>query len=305
MTTSKTLHKHLNIKTVVRLAMYVLLLDLVFVFVYPFLHMLVTSLKTPQDLRDISVKWLLNALHTDNYRLALKALDYGRRLLNTSFVTALALIGHVLSCSFVGYGFARFDFRGKKFFFGALMLSMIVPVQTLIIPVHMVFTRLGIQNGYLPIIAPSFFGFGLRGALFIFLFRQFFLSLPKSLEEAAQIDGCGAIKTFFKIAFPTAQPSVLVCIVLGMVWHWNEFFEASIYIKSQKEYLLSMMMPTIYNLTKSTDNAAAAAAGAADIYNEATVMAATALVILPVFVVYMFLQRRFMQGIETSGITGE
>lgn len=302
----KAYQHHAHMSTLVRICMYVLLLDLVFVFLYPFLHMVITSFKSQADLNDISVKWLLNEIDLDNYRLAIKTLDYGRRLFNTSFTTILTLIGHVFSCAFIGYGFARYSFRFKNFWFCALLLAMVIPTQTIIIPVYMVFSKLGWAGTSLPIIIPTFFGFGLKGALFVFLFRQFFLSLPKSLEEAAQIDGCGAIKTFFKIAFPAARSSILVCIVLGMVWQWNEFFEASVYLTQQKDFFLSMMLPTLYNMIKSTAGDAMTNVGQTiDIYNEATVMAATTLTIVPIFIAYMFLQRKFMQGIETSGITGE
>ena len=299
--------KHSIFQRIITLLMYILLFDLVFVFIYPFLYMIITSLKSPQDLTDISVKWILNVFYIDNYKLAIQVLNYPSRLLNSVLVTSMALVGHVISCAFIGYGFARFKFKGRNFFFASLILYMIVPVQTVIVPVYLIFSKLGWVGTYLPIIAPSFLGFGLMGPLFIFLFRQFFLSLPKSLEEAAYIDGCGPIKTFFKIAFPSSISSILVCIVLGMVWQWNDVFEPSVYLVNQKMFLLPQMLPGLYDLIQqySTSVDVVGDIASKSSMNEALVMAATTLTVLPILFVYFFLQKRFMESVETSGITGE
>lgn len=297
--------RYINFRTLTRVFMYVFLLDLVFVFIYPFLYMMVTSLKSPADINDISVEWIVNGLHWDNYRLAFTALDYPHRLLNTVFMTVMTLLGHILACSFVGYGFARFKFRGKNFFFIALVLSMIIPTETIIVPLYLLFSKLGWVGTQLPIIAPTFLGFGLKGALFVFIFRQFYLSMPPSLEEAALIDGCGPIRTYFKIAFPMAKSSIMVCTVLGMVWHWNDFFEPTIYLGDQDKFYLSVMLPSIYNLMESMGATAGPSGLSENLYTAAVGMAATALIVLPIFIAYMFLQRQFMEGIERSGITGE
>lgn len=299
------LRRYINFRTITRFFMYVFLLDLVFVFIYPFLYMLVTSLKSPADLNDISVEWILNSLHWDNYRLAFTALDYPKRLLNTVFMTVMSLAGHVMACAFVGYGFARFKFRGKNFFFIALILSIIVPTETIIVPLYLFFSKLGWAGTQLPIIAPTFLGFGLKGALFIFIFRQFFLSMPASLEEASLIDGCGPIKTYFKIAFPMAKSSIMVCVVLGMVWHWNDFFEPTIYLGNQDKFYLSVMLPSIYQLMESAGGTAGVSGVTENLYTDAVGMAATALIVLPIFLAYMVLQRQFMEGVERSGLTGE
>ncbi len=291
--------RNLHFRRIFTLLMYILLLDVAFIFLYPFLYMVITSFKSYDDLNDISVKWLLNSFDVTNYTTAAQLLNYFPRLLNTAVSVALCTVGHVFSCSFIGYGFARYRFRGQKFFFGALMLSIVVPVQTIIVPLYIVYSKLGLIPGQLPVILPTFLGFGLRGALFIFMFRQFFYSLPPSLEEAAAIDGCGAVKTFFKIALPTARSSVLVCIVLSVVWHWNDFFEPTLYIQRQKDYYLSLMLPTIYEVINDT------AEQSEQLYTAATLMAAVVLIVVPLFVAYMAVQRQFMQSVETSGITGE
>ena len=179
--------KSVIVGKILRLIMYVLLLDLCVVFMYPFLYMLITSVKSPTDINDSSITWIINQFYFHNYELAFEGLKYSTSLIRTVIYCLIATIGHIFVCSFVGYGFARYDFKGKKAFFMLLILSMVVPIQTIIIPQYLLYSNLGMSTGFGPLILPTFFGYGLRGALFIFLFRQFYLSLPRSLEEAAAV----------------------------------------------------------------------------------------------------------------------
>ncbi len=295
------------VSLIIRAFTYLLLLDLAYVFLYPVLYMVVTSLKSPQDILDSSVTWLINTFYWENYSFAFKTLEYPAHFIRTVLLVVLCVAGHIISCSYVAYGFARFDFVGKKFLFLLLLLSIIIPPQTIIIPMYMALSGVDFSGGLLPIILPTWLGFGLKGALFIFVFRQFYLSLPPSLEEAAAIDGCGPIKTFFKIILPSSRSSVMVCAVLGIVWHWNDYFEPSVYITERKNYLLPMLLPELLNMIEKSGGGAemGSFAETADLYTEGVVMAATFMVILPVFVMYAFLQKQFMQGIERSGLTGE
>ena len=291
---------------IVKVLLYVLLFDLVYTFLYPFLYMLVTSIKSPEDILDVTVNWIPNTVYFKNYKLSYEILDYPLRFFNTFIVTALATLGHVFSCAYVGYGFARYKFAGKRFAFILLLLSIIVPVQTIIVPRYLLFGALGLSTTSVPLWLPTLFGYGLQGGLFIFIFRQFFLSLPRSLEEAASIDGCGPLGTFFKIALPSSRSSIMVVLVLSIVWHWNDYYEPSIYITTQDKYLLPMMLPELYNLMNgATATAGEAATEISNVFTEGVAMAATALTVLPIFVIYMFLQKKFVQGIEKSGITGE
>ena len=297
---------HNGPKIILKVFLYILLFDLVYTFFYPFLYMIVTSIKSPEDILDVTVNWIPNRIFTKNYSLSWEILDYPSRFFNSFLVTFLATLGHVFSCAYVGYGFARFKFKGKGISFVLLLLSIIVPTQTIIIPRYLIWGNIGLSTSNIPLWLPTFFGFGLQGGLFIFIFRQFFLSLPKSLEEAASIDGCGALGTFFKIALPSSRSSIMVVLVLSMVWHWNDYYEPAIYITSQEDYLLPMMLPELYSLMNGMAGVAAEEGQQmANVFTEGTAMAATALTILPIFIAYMFLQKKFVQGIEKSGITGE
>ena len=192
--------KSKGIGITISLVLHLCLIGLAFVFIYPFLYMMITACKSPTDLNDISVTWLINEVQFSNFVTAFKTLDYPSRFLNTVIVVMISVIGHIISCAYVGYGFARFRFKFKGFWFALLIFAIIVPTETIIVPIYILYSRIGIVGTYLPIILPCFIGFGLRGALFVFIFNQFFLSLPKALEEAAAIDGAGSLRTFFSIA---------------------------------------------------------------------------------------------------------
>lgn len=301
---NKSKIKKMSAKWIISLFIYSLLIGLAFVFLYPFLYMIFTSFKSQADLNDISVKWILNEIRWENYKTAFNALQYQERLFNTLFVVLLSVAGHILSCSFVGYGFARYNFKFKGFWFALLLLAIIIPTETIIVPLYILFSRIGFVGSYLPIIVPSFFGFGLRGAFYVFIFRQFFLSLPKALEEAAAIDGAGAVKTFFLIALPNARSSALITLVLGVVWHWNDTSEPLIYIEDQARFLLPQMLPNLYSMIGEENISEQILNNTAEIFNDAVVMAATTLVIVPLIIFYLAVQSKFMISVERSGITG-
>lgn len=294
-------------KALLRLATYILLIDLSFVFVYPFLYMLTTSLKSYEDLHNLLVNWIPTGIHWENYELAADTMAVGTTLWHSVLVTVCATIGHLLSCSFIGYGFARFNFPMKNLFFFGVILSAALPIQVMIVPLYMVYNQMGILNTFWPLILPTFFGFGLRGGVFIYLFRQFFYGFPATLEEAARIDGCGRVRSFFRIGLPAAGPTIIVTSVLSMVWHWNDYYEPSVYLNAgSKTALLTQMLPDLYNIISSKINELDLEnqLELMMLYHEGVVMAATAIAIAPLLIAYAFLQRKFMESIELTGLTG-
>ncbi len=279
---------------------YLFLIIISYVFIFPFIYMMVTSLKSISDLYDISVNWIPTELHWQNYMVAYKNLDFLPHFLNSVLITTVCTVGHILSCSFVGYGFARFKFPLKKLWFTLVVLAIIIPPQVIILPLYLTYSSLGWLNTYLPLMVPTFLGYGLRGGLFIFIFRQFFIGLPADLENAAKIDGCGFLGAYFRIAFPVSRSSSLLALVLSLVWHWNDFYEPVIYLGKQKSWPLPSMLPSIYE--KYQQSAAELTQNADMVITEGVVMAATFLVIIPVLIAYCFLQKQFVQGVERSGL---
>ena len=291
-------------KLIVRIAYYLVLFSLSFVFLYPFLTMVITSFMSDADLINITVTWVPNEIVLTNYKIATRQLNYMRYFWNSLLIAGVGTIGHVISCSFVGYGFARYNFKLKGPLFAVVILSMLVPVQTIIFPLYIQYSKMQWLDSYLPLIVPTFFGYGLNGAFFIFLFRQFFMGLPKEMEEAARIDGCGALRTFFRIMLPMSRSYILVATVLSFVWHWNDYFEPNIYIRSPGKMVLPSRLPGLYKLLNSEDALELVMEDGGFTFNLGMLMAGTFVVIVPVLIVYAFLQRKFMEGVERSGLTG-
>ena len=182
-----------------------------------------------------------------------------------------------------------------------VILSMIVPIQLTIIPTYLQFFRLGLIGGYLPILLPAFLGNGLKSGLYIFIFRQYFISVPKEFIEASRIDGCGFISTFYRIVFPNAKAPILVTCVLSIIWHWNDYFEPTFYIRSTRWHLLSQRLPSIYTIFRAVDELCPITYQPLRIFNEGVFMAATFLVVMPLIILYLILQKGFVEGIERTG----
>lgn len=293
-------------RKVLNILCYLLLIDLAFIFLYPFLYMIVTSVKSYSDINNLSVNWVPTSFQWENYVLAAEAMKIQYGIVNSIIVTVLATIGHVLSCSFIGYGFARYTFPFKKVLFLGVILSATIPIQTMIIPLFITYTNLGMIDTFVPLILPTYLGFGLRGGIFIFLYRQYFLGFPRALEEAALIDGCGRIRSFFRIAMPSSGPATVVCIVLSMVWHWNDYYEPSVYLSaSVKKALVPQMLPNLYQwISNMSASDIQGAEQLVTLYHDGVVMAATFIAIVPLLIAYAFLQKKFMVSIEHSGLVG-
>lgn len=279
-----------------RVFVYVILIDLAFVFLYPFIYMITTSLKQPEDLLDFAIKWIPKSLAWENFYYGMEGLQFMTHFKASAMISGLSVIGQLLSCSFIAYGFARIKFPGREVLFFLCMFTMIVPPQTIIVPLFMQYKEMGWNDSILPLVVPAFFGGGLRGALFIFLFRQLFKGLPWELEDAARVDGCGSFKVYWRIIMPLTTPAIVVTTLLSLVWHWNDYFEPSIFLTSEDKYTLPMMLPRLYNSLSTVKGSNF------EVFSLPVVMGATFVVLLPMLLVYLFLQRYFIQGVERSGL---
>ncbi|HBP37390.1 MAG TPA: hypothetical protein DD640_01355 [Clostridiales bacterium] len=295
-----------------RSALYMILFALSFIFIFPFIYMLVTSVKTNADLNNVTVNWIPSSIFLKNFKYSYTILNYWIHFKNTATLTLIGTLGHIASCAFIGYGFARYKLPGKNVIFFVVLLTMIVPIQTIIVPSYMIYSNLKWINSYLPILVPTFFGYGLKGPLFIYLFRQFFLGLPKDLEDAAKIDGCNHITTYFRIIVPIAKSAFLVTLLLSLVWHWNDFYEASIYASSFELITLPSKLSLLVRYVANPDDMYFEAATLFEavkrldregVINNAVLMASNLMVMAPVIISFIFLQKRFMQGIERTGLT--
>lgn len=291
-----------------RVFLYVLLIAVAYVCLFPFLYMIVTACKTSADLSDITVNWIPNTIKIENFTMAAKAIDYKTGLTNTVIITVLSTLGHVLSCGMAGYALARYRFRGQKAVFLVVVVSMIIPIQTLIIPSFIMYSKAGALNSFWPIVLPCFFGMGLKGGLFVFIFRQFFLRLPREIEDAARIDGCSFLGTYFRVIMPMSKSILLVVSVLSVVWHWNSSYEAEIYIsKEALKPLASRISVILEYVTNPPDNffEQMASSSSEQVINVAVLMAGCFLILIPIIILFAFVQKYFMQGVERSGLGGD
>ncbi|HHW45512.1 MAG TPA: carbohydrate ABC transporter permease [Clostridiales bacterium] len=281
-------------KTLGNIIVYTLLIEFSFVFLYPLVYMLMNSFKYDYEIVDATKQWIITKINFNNYTAAWRGLDYLHSLKNTLIVVLGSTLGHILSCSMAGYGFARFKFKGRNIMFMIAMLSLLIPAPLLLMPLYIQFAKMGMHGTFLPIILPAFFGFGLKGGLYIFLFRQFFKSLPVSYEEAAKIEGCSMVRIYARIMMPIARTTILVVFILSCVWHWNDYFEPNTYLEGDT-LMLAQKIPAVASAHPTITSAFGARINM-------VALACCTLVILPLIIIYFIFQKQFMQGVEFTGL---
>jgi multiple sugar transport system permease protein len=252
----------------------------------PILWMVSTSLKTPGEIAQFPPAFLPDQFRWSNYIEAWNTAPFTRWALNTVFITVFVVIGSVLVNSLVAYGFAKIRFRGKNILFLIVLSTMLIPGFVLLIPQYMLFSNLGWVNTYLPLIVPAFLG----NAFFIFLLRQFFMTLPNEMIEAAKIDGANHFQIWWKIAMPLMKPAVITIAILSFNGAWNDFLGPLLYINDEKLYTLQIGLQTFKGTVQTQWH---------------YLMAASVLVLLPIVLIFFFFQKHFIEGSNiTSGTKG-
>lgn len=293
-------------------AIFLILACTAVLYVQPMIYILSTSLKSLPDLNDPSIHWVPSRLHWDNYKNAILGLDYWKGFWDTAVLSVSTSLLQVISCGITGYAFARMNFPFKNVLFLLVLLTFLIPPQVLVMPLFIMFFKYGMLNSSLPFVIPAIFAQGLKGSLFIVIFRQFFATLPKELEESAKIDGSGPFKTFLKIMAPLSMPAVVMVLLFSFVWHWNDFYEPSIFLHTVEKGGFSPLSLRFNDLQENLSfvlggagqpGAGDSGTAASAVYdNQALKMAAVVLMVLPLILLYLFAQRYFIQGIERTGI---
>lgn len=234
-------------------------------------------------------------------------MNYLDTFFQSIIVAGVPTIINVIICSFVGYGFARFKFRGKKIFMAILIFSYIIPPQITMMPTYVQYADMKLIGSLWSFILPAVFGQGLNAPIFILIFYSFFKQIPKVLIEAAQIDGAGYFRSFLRIALPSAIPAIITVLLFSFVWYWNESYLTQLYVNG---YFSDGNWTTLIVELKKFDSGynpqlAMVVDGAVQSNNESIRMAATMISILPVLIMYFVLQRYFVESIDRTGITGE
>lgn len=280
-----------------KLFIYVLLIDIAFIYLNPLFYMAATMIKDASDLVDPAVNWVPRIIYMGTLQDAWAALDYVKSFFMSAGLTLGVALFQTAMCGVAGYAFARLEFPFKKFWLFCLLLSFIVPPQLTILPLMLTANEFGWINKLYPLFLPAIFGHGLKGALFVIIFRQFFSTQPKDLEEAAKIDGAGAFKVYYKVLLPLARPAIIVVFLFSFVWNWNDYYYPGMFLMSAQDVPLSLGMAKI-----SAEITARAAESGPSVFDEPIKMATSFLMILPPLILYMFTQRYFVEGVERTGL---
>ena len=297
---------------------YVFIISLSYILLYPFLYIIVNSLKSFSDAYDATVTWVPKSIYFGNIVSAFTVFDVKNTIVRTFVFEIIAALIQFCSCAVVAYGLARFNLKGKGLMIGLMILNILVPSMMTIIPSYVNYSSLdffGIFGLISKIIGhdirpniigtplvfylPSLLGVGLKGGLFIYIFTQFFKGLPKALEEAASIDGAGAWKTFLRIVVPSSGPAIITVLLFSVVWHWNDFYLAEMYLNENTFSMAinsfgSQTIAATLGLDLQTSNAMLVP----------ILLSGCLIYMLPLMIYYSLIQRKFMASISTSGIVG-
>ena len=260
------------------------------IMIYPLLWMLMSSFKETNTIFTTAGSLIPEKFTFDNYINGWKGfakVTFGRFFTNSLIIAVSATLGTVFSSALVAYGFARFKFRGKKLLFAAMLFSMMLPAQILMIPQYIWYQMLGWVGGYLPLIVPYFFA--IQG-FFIYLISNFISGIPKELDEAAKIDGCSYFRIFGQIILPLIMPAIVTACIFSFIWRWDDFLSALLYVSSSQMYPASLALKLFCDPGSSSDYGA--------------MFAMATLSILPAVIIFIFFQRFLVEGISTSGLKG-
>lgn len=269
-----------------RVVVYCLLIAGAMVFTIPFIWTIATSLKSSEEFASDPSRILPRHIVWENYHKAWTALPFARFMVNTVFLTVISTAASVISGSIVAYGFARFQFRARNFLFYTMLATMMLPGQVTQIPVFMIWRELRAIDTYYPLLVPAFFG---GGAFNIFLLRQFFLGIPRELDEAAMIDGASYFKIYWKVLMPLSGPVLATVALFSFLGQWDNFEGPLIYLNSPDKYTVSIGLRMFQDSFGT---------------NFEQVMAASVVHILPTVLLFFCAQKYFLRGISLSGLGG-
>lgn len=301
-----------------KIVLWLFIFGVFYLFLFPFIYLVSTAFQSEASVRDPSVLWIPHSFSLKILKVTTELLNYKKSVTLTMLISVFSTLFSIASCSLVGYGFARFKFVGKRLAFGLVVLTIILPVQAVLIPNYLnfrffdfggimkLFSFTGVDHVNLvgtpwTFILPAMFGCGLRGGLFIFIFRQSYAALPKELEEAAKIDGCNSFETFLKIMFPLSRSAIITVCLFSFIWHWNDLYSSAMYFVGESRPIMPMLnqLKTIMiqeGLTVSVNMSQ---------FSLRIYFACGALLaVIPPLIIYVFLQRYFVEEISKTGIVG-
>jgi multiple sugar transport system permease protein len=280
--TGKSLKKSLSLKNNIT---YILLTLGGMIIALPFVWMLSTALKEPAQIFVWPIQWLPDPIMWQNFISALTVRPFGHYALNTALISVLTVLGLVFSSSLVAYSFSRLKWPGRDQLLLVILATMMLPESMTLVPKFVIFSKVGWVNTFLPLIVPQFCG----APFFIFLMRQFFMTIPKSLDEAAKIDGCGILRIYWRVILPLSKPVVGIVAIQAFANSWNDFLNPLIYLNDNKLWTLTLGLRAFQQQFTVDWN---------------LLMAASLVVMLPLLILFFFAQKYFIQGIVMTGVKG-
>ncbi len=273
-----------------RVLYHALVLAFGFVMVYPLLWMVFSSFKPTTTIFTTAGELLPRTWTGDNYVNGLKGfgkIPFVQFFKNSLFISVVATIGTILSSAIVAYGFSRLKFKGRGLLFSAMMVTMMLPAQVLMVPQYLWYQKLGWVGTYLPLIVPYFFA--IQG-FFVYLNVNFINGVPHELDEAAKIDGCSTYGIFLRVIVPLLTPALITTGIFSFIWRWDDFLSALLYVRNSAMYPASLALKLFCDPSSSSDYGA--------------MFAMSTLSIVPVMLIFIFLQKYLVEGIATSGLKG-
>jgi multiple sugar transport system permease protein len=283
---------------------------LCFIVIYPILQMIIAGISDLKDLNDPLVIWIPRAITLTTIKISAEAINYLSALRNTAIMATGVMLITVFSTSLAGYAFARLKFKGTGILMIFVIFTIVVPPQTIAMPLFMLFNYLKLTSTFWPLFILAFTGMGIKAGIFIFIFNQVFRNMPKELEEAALIDGCGVVRTFYRVMLPNAKSAIVTVMLFAFVWQWNDVFYSQLLISTQFMDLLSLNISEIaprltYTLYKLGIDQSVAEGMSRNPLVVGTIANTAALLMLsPLLIGYLFVQRLFVESVERVGIVG-
>jgi multiple sugar transport system permease protein len=284
------------------LSIYGVLTGLGFVFIYPLIYMLSVSFMDTKDLVDSTVTWIPNRLSVESFIRAGRTLDFAEAVTDSLKMTVLPAVMQTVALAFSGYGLGRYQIPLKKVWVGLAVLVFLIPPQVTMIPRYLLFNSQNLIGTIWPVYLISALGQGIKSSVFLLVYYQFFTTYPKSLDEAAQIDGAGHFRVFYKIAVPMAVPAAVVCFLFSFIWIWNDTTQFTQYSAGAATTLPTRLYMFVERFNRLYSSSSVSTGG---MLNESIRLAGTLLTVLPLIVIYLALQKQFVESVEKSGITGE
>lgn len=287
---------------------FVILSGIGFIVLYPLIYMVSCAFRERSDMNDPTVMWLPRNYTLDVIKETWRIMDFGSVLKNTIFLNIGCSLVQVMSCAVTGYGFARFSFKGKKLLFGIVIMMILVPPQVISLPLYTQFRFFGIKglfsvnliDSMLTMYLPAMTANGIRSGLMILIFRQFFRGLPRELEDAACIDGCGPFMTFIRVMIPNAASAFLTVFLFSVVWYWNDYYVSTAFFTDTRT-VATVLYDLDSRLSRALygDSRIKPSARELIVWKEAGCLMS----VLPILIMYVFLQKHFIEGIERSGLS--